>query len=711
MAFLNPLILIGLAAAAIPLIIHLFNFRKPRRVNFSSLAFLQELKKSTMQRVRIKQWLLLALRTLAIACLVLAFARPTLRGSLGGLLGGHGSSSVAVIVDNSLSMTLRDSGGEYLDQAKAIASGIVGQLGQGDEVYVLPVADDRLVQPAAFRSRGAALDAIGKIDTENRTASIQAAIERAAAVLAEGHSLNREVYVVTDLQRSTLTDSAGIELPDGTRLYVLPVGGRTYDNVAVTDVQIASRIVEVGQPVQIRATLSNYGTDAVQDYVASLYLEGQKVAQAAADLEPGAETTVTLTATPQKRGWLAGTVQLEDDAFPFDNTRYFSLNVPAHRKLLVVQGEGQTMDYLDLALSPGLAQGRIAFDKEAVPESRLAAASLASYDAVLLVGPRNLSSGEIAALAQYVGNGGGLLLFPSSTAQSADYNALLTAIGGGRVGGFTGSRGGETIPIASFDRVDLEHPLFQGMFDRTAASRGRTQVESPDVYYTMTYTPGRGNEQTLVRLSNGHPFLEEIRHGRGIAFFMSVAPDPAWSDLPTRGLFVPLLYRSVFYLSAGETVAGEQFTVGTPAELRVPGINENAPAKLVSPQGEEYAPGQRMLLGTALLQIDGSLDTPGVYDVRMGNQTLRRVAFNLDRRESDLTLLEPAEARRVLSQHVDGPVDVLGSAGQQVERVIQAVGEQRYGTELWNVFLGLALLFLIAEMLVARRWRPETVTA
>ncbi|MEO1630684.1 MAG: BatA domain-containing protein, partial [Bacteroidota bacterium] len=108
MTFLNPLVLLGLAAAAIPLLIHLFNFRKPRQVDFSTLAFLKELQRSTMRRVRVKQWLLLALRTLAILCLVLAFARPAVEGAWAGLFGGRVPTSMAVVIDNSLSMTQRD---------------------------------------------------------------------------------------------------------------------------------------------------------------------------------------------------------------------------------------------------------------------------------------------------------------------------------------------------------------------------------------------------------------------------------------------------------------------------------------------------------------------------------------------------------------------------------------------------------------------------
>jgi hypothetical protein len=707
MTFLNPLVLLGLVAAAIPLIIHLFNFRRPRRVDFSSLAFLNELQKTTMQRVRIKQLLLLILRTLALACLILAFARPTLTGGLPGL-GGTGASTVGILVDNSLSMTLRDAQGEYLEQAKDVAAGLISQLGTDDEVLVLGTADDPAAPPEPSGSRGAALAAVDALAPGYTSSTGSVAIARAAALVGESTRLNKELFYLTDLQQSTLTDSLAATLPEDVRVVVVPVGSRTYGNVAVTGVQVVSRIVEAGQPVKVEATLTNYGTEPVSSYVASAFLDGQRVAQAPADLPAQGSAVVSLTLTPQQRGWLSGTVQIEDDDFPFDNTHYFVLNVPERRRLLVVQGEGQTTQYVELALSPELTQGRLAFDAETIPETRLTSANLNAYDAVLLIGPRDLSSGEVAMLAAFVQQGGGLLLTPHAAVAADNYNAVLQALGGGRITGFSGSTTGGSPAIASFGRVDLEHPLFEGIFD---APGGQTRVESPNVYAGINYAPGGSNEQTLIQLSNGFPFLQEIRHGSGITFLLGVSPDLRWSDLPTRGLFLPLLYRSVFYLSSGETVAGDPLLAGRPAELRIPGVSGQAPARLISPEGEEFIPEQRTLFGAALLDLGTSLDTPGIYEVRSGDQLLRRVAVNLDSRESDLSAYTPEEAEQQLTARLGDNLLVSASPDIGAREIVEMLSEQRYGTEIWNVFLLLALLFLISEMLVARQWRPEGVAA
>ena len=710
MTFLNPLVLFGLVAAAIPLIIHLFNFRRPKRVDFSSLEFLKELQKTTMQRVRIKQWLLLLLRTLAIACLILAFARPTLTGNLAGTLGGRANSSIALVLDNSLSMTLRDANGAYLEQARAVAAGLIDQTEPGDEVFVLTPAASTNATPAAYKNRSPALDAVADVTAEPGAVSTTRTLARAAALLdADAAHLNKEIYLLSDLQRSTLLDTLAADAPDDVRVIVLPVGEREHANVAVTDLRVASRIIEVGQPARVEATLVNYGTERIEGYVASLYLEGERVAQATADLEPGVSTEAAFAVTPQRRGWLAGMVQIEDDAFEYDNLRYFALHVPERRKLLVVRGAGQRTDFVELALSSQLTRGRVTVELETIDESALAATALGAYDAVVLVGPRDLSSGEVAAVVRYVESGGGLLFFPSESARAPDYNALLGGLGGGRFSGFSGVLGSGQV-IATFDRVDLEHPLFEGVFDRPDL-RGRVEVESPDLYYAMNYTPSSGSEQTLVQLSNSFPFLQEIRHGRGAAFVLTTAPTVTWSDLPVRGLFIPLLYRSIYYLSAGESVQGEQLIVGRAGELRLAGVPEGQSLRLVAPDGEEVTPEQRSLFGAVLLQTDASLRVPGIYDVQAGQTLVRRVALNLDSRESNLQTYPPDEAAERLAEQTGLPVRVLDPGPGSGGGLLEAIVAERTGVELWNVFLLIALLCLIAEMLVSMQWRPETVPA
>ena len=689
-----------------PLFLHLFNLRQPQTVEFSSLAFVKELQESAVQRVRIKEWLLLALRMLAIACLVMAFAQPTLTGSLGGAVGTAPTTHV-VVVDNSLSMAADGDGGSYFDQAVQHAQGALDAVEEGDEVLLWPTARTEERRPAPIANADVARQALAELEPQAGGAPLAQALERAAQAASESDLPQTALYVASDFQASTLGDSLEAALPDDLPVQLLPVDTRRQSNVGIADVTVTSRIAEVGQPVQLEATLVNHGPDPLPDYVASVYLAGERVAQATTTLEPGLETTVSFTVTPQERGWLGGAVATEDDDFPADDRHHFTLHVPEERRVLRVRGEGQAPRYVDLALSSEMIADRIALRTTSIPEQDLASAELGQYDAVLLVGPRSLSSGEVEALARYVNRGGGLLLFPNAQARPDDYNALLGAVGAGSVRGFSGALGADRT-VASFGRVDLAHPLFEGVFQQQRGD-DEASVEQPDLHYTLNFRPSGQSGQSLIELSNGRPFLHEVRHGSGRLLLMAVAPTRAWSDLPVRGLFVPLLYRSVYYLSASTSVAGKQLVAGRPAELRVTGVAPAASLRLVGPEGLELRPEQRNLFGATLLILDTAPVTPGAYAVQDGATQVQRIAINSAPAESNLRSAPPATAAQTLQAATGASVQAVSEAGST--DLAEALRTRRAGVEIWNVFLALALGALLAEMGVARLWTPERASA
>ena len=705
MSFLNPFALLAVAAVAVPLFLHFFNLRQPRTVEFSSLAFVKELQASAVQRVRIKEWLLLALRMLAIASLGMAFAQPTLTSDLGGL-GASAPTAHAVVVDNSLSMTVDGAGGAYFDQAVQKAQGVLQTVEEGDEALLWPTARSGARRPEPTTNTGVVRQSLAELELQAGASPLAEAVGRAADATRQADAPQAVVYVVSDLQASTLGDSVATNVPDGVQVQLLPVETQAQSNVGVSDVTVTSRIAEVDQPVQLEATLTNHGPDPLDDYVASVYLAGDRVAQSTTTLEPGLATTVSFTVTPQTRGWLDGAVVTENDDFPVDDRHHFALHVPEERRVLRVRGDGQDTRYLDLALSSEMVADRIAFRTTAIDEDELASAELGRYDAVLLAGPRSLSSGEVDALTRFVDRGGGLLLFPSAQARPEDYNALLGRLNAGSFRGFSGTLSGDQT-VASFGQVDLQHPLFEGVFQEQR--REEASVERPDLYYVMNMRPSGQAGQTLIELSNGRPFLHEVRHGRGRLLTTAVAPTRAWSDLPVRGLFVPLLYRSVYYLSATTSVAGEQLMAGRPTELRVTGVAPDASVRVRGPDGIEVTPEQRTLFGATLLQVGSTLTTPGLYDVQAGSTRVRRVAVNVNPAESNLQGASPEAAAEQLQNATGAPMRTVAAA--EAGDLEETLRTRRAGTELWNVFLLLALVFLAAEMLVASQWAPEATSS
>ena len=705
MTFLNPLALLALAAAAIPLVVHLFNFRRPRRIEFSSIEFLRTVEKSTMQRVRLQEWLLLLLRTLAIACLVLAFARPILSGDEPAAAAERGNHATAFVIDASPSMQVVERAGERFRIARDVALRIVGQGDDRDAALVMTNDGSRA---PSLMSRPAAAEAIARLSPADGGTTLRHAIEDAARVLDREETRTREIVVISDFQQSMLGDIENEAPITDADLTLVHVGERVPGKVAVIASEVESRIIDVGQPVSIRATIRNFGDGPVEQLPVSIYFDDERVAQTTVDLDPEQEIDVSLDATPSVRGWIAGGVVIEGGGFEADERRHFALFVPERRRILVVDGGTTDLRYLRLALSPDVAEGRIVFEREIVPAGSPWAQSLGAFDVVVLAGLPSFGSGEHSTLVRYVEEGGGLLLYPGDDASPEAYSALLTALGGGRIERAAGSIGGNEA-IAELSSIEAEHQLFRGVYGDASDIR----AEPAEVYAAARYAPAGGTEQTLITMSNGWPLLQELHHGAGTAFFFATALDARWTELAVRGLFIPLIYRSLFYLAAADIQSGADVTLGSAATIRFPDRTGESMIVAVTQDGNEFIPDQGRSFGSRRVNLSADeVRAAGLVQLLdADSRELRHaVAFNPDARESDPALATGSEAEHFASNLTTGRVRLLPFDGD-FDALEQHVAAAWYGRELWNVFLMLALGFLVAEMLVARRWRPAATNA
>ena len=703
MTFLNPLVLFGLAAAAIPIVVHLFNFRRPKEVDFSTLRFLREVERQSMRRLRVRQWLLLALRTLAILFLVLAFAQPTRPGAWDGVFEAGAARSLALVVDNSLSTGLRDAEGARLDGARALADGLVSATGRGDERTLVTTAPQPGLSPVAYRTPEPVQDALAELAPASGAASLSATLARAASLLEGAQHPRREIVAFSDLQASTLTDSAGARLPEDVAVTLVAVGaGGEVRNTAVTDVRVESQIIEPGRPVEVAATVERWGGEA-ETIAARLFLDGRPVAEGAADVAPGRPATVRFTATPPARGWLGGEVRIEPDGAEWDDARSFALRVPPPPRVLLASGGDARADLARLALEVAAERG--ALNVTEVDEAGLAGADLDAFDAVFLVAPRTVGAGVAQSLARFARGGGGVLLFAGEGVAAGGADALLGALGAGR---FSGARGqtatasGAPEATARLGDADLGHPVFAGVF-----ADASPRLEEVAISRLAEYRASGG--ATLLGTTAGPPLLHETRTGDGALLVMSVPPDPAWSELPERGLFVPLVLRAASYLAAGSEIAdAAALSSREGGSVRVEGAEAGAPLRLIGPGGVTLTPPQRTVPGAVVLSVGPEAAEPGLYRVLQGERELRVVAVNGDARESDPTPLGADAAAEVLERETGRPVRVLEAADglAALEREGGASG-----VPLWTWCLALALACLVAESLVASRWRPEREAA
>jgi len=698
------LLLLALTAVSVPLMLHLLNVRQPTQVDFSSLAFVKTIEKAAVQKIKIKQWLLLALRMLAVALLVMAFARPHWGEGTGTLFGPDARSALGIVVDNSPSMQQDGPSGPYLDQALQRAQGALQTMATGDQAGIWPTVPTSEYASGLVRTREAARTDLDAVVSRGGTPALANRALDAAQAVANSGQPRKVVYLTSDFQRTRLGDSLRTDWPEGVALALLPVDTQPRPNTGITDLRVASPIVEAGQPVEIEMTVSQVGA-APDEVAASLYFDDERVAQTTISPDEGGTATASFSATPPARGWISARVELEGDAFAPDDARYVTFFVPDTREVLIVRGAGQSTRFVELALSETVAGDAVDFNTTVVERSALAQTDLSAYDAVLLVGPERIASGERTRLQQYVERGGGVLLFPHPGADIESYTALFEAWGGGQMRGISGTPGGDT-SVATLERAAFDHPLFDSMFDARDPTR-EPSLERPAIWAALDWQP-RGGGQTLIELSTGAPFLYEWPLGQGRALAAAVAPTLDWSELPTRGLFVPLLYRSIFYATAGESVEGPSIATGTPETYTVQGLSPTAELVLEGPDGTAAQVEATPRPGGAGITLPAQ-SAPGVYTLRADGESVQRIAVN---HAPELTDLSPADSDEAVAHYEELGIPAVQALSVEArpEAVAEALEQQQAGGALWNVFLMLALSCLVAEMVVARLWTPESAT-
>jgi hypothetical protein len=721
MTFLNPLMLFGLAAAAIPVLIHLLNLRKLRTVEFSSLQFLKELQRSSIRRLKIRQLLLLLLRTALIASLVLAFSRPALRGSLAGVVGGAAGTCVVLVLDDSPSMGARNDHGMLFAQAQDAARDILDLTGQNDELHLLLLSMAGQQGPSRTPATlDAALALVRSATVSPVSVPIDTAVARAVDILSTTPQANRELFIVTDGQATqfpavpAVRDSLVPRLEGSYGAYMLMFPPGQAGNAGIGPAEVVTRIVTAGTPSRIQATVRNPGEQPLNDASVSAYLDGARMAQQSVDAAARSAVTAELSVTPRRRGTLAGYLELEEDVLDADNTFYYALEIPERIRILLA-GAPEATRHARLALTLG-GDSTIAgvFALQETLPGRLDGIDLRTIDLVALCAVPSLPSGAADRLARFVADGGSLAVFPGPGIDPHNYNTVLFPALGMPPAALTDlGAGPETAGTLRYNRIDYAHPLFEGLFDAPLDVReGRREIESPAILKAFA-PPATGLGRSIITLSNGQEFLAEYKHGAGVIMAFAVDPGLEWSDFAVKGIFVPLLHRTMLY--AAPTVRrAPAVTVGDPVEITLRQGRSKAGDMFIlrTPGGREERLIPRVLPG-------GGLRFAGQPTREVGNHVLVRtsetegakgeplltVPVNLAARESDLRTISGDETAAFwLRSGLDpGRALTLHSSSD----VRASIREARVGVEFWRHFLALALLCALLEMALGRAPKPE----
>ncbi|WP_348343968.1 BatA domain-containing protein [Ignavibacterium sp.] len=693
MTFLNPAVLIGLLAAAIPVIIHLLNLRRLKKIEFSTLTFLKELQKNKIRKIKIKQWLLLALRVLIILFIVFAFARPALRGLSIARTTSAAKTTAVLIIDDSFSMSVLSQRGSYFNQAKDFAKQIIEQLKEGDEAALIFMSDEKQ-QPNLTNNFNSLIDELNRKEISFAKPDLNKVITLAAQLVNKSKNFNREIYLLTDFQKNifpseeTKSDLSEL-LNENIKLYSFSLADKTVFNLGIDELKVNNQIFEKDKPITFLVSVSNYSQQDVQNGVLSLFLNGKRAAQKSFDVESGESVIIDVDAVSDATGFIDVSAEIETDEIEQDNRRFTSVFIPDVISTLIISDESASSRFLNLVLQT-VGNDKIKFDEK--NSTQLAGLQLKNYDVIFLCSDNVFQN--IEKLNQFVKDGGSIVFIPSVNADLNKLNSNLQKLNLPLAPGFAGKLNDKSLSM-QFEKIDFNHPIFLNLFRKD----DKKNIESPLINYFIKYsTQGKGT--SIITLTEGSSFMSEFKLDKGKIFFFNTAFDAGWSNLVIKTIFAPLVVKTVFYLSQKENLQNN-LIAGETISIDLNKIN-SAQIKVVRPDSSADFINIDLVNQKFVEYIN--TDLTGFYKIFSGNELIDNIAVNHEKSESSPVYADEKDFEKYLEQlNFKGNLIVVDKNKNPLETINQA----RFGSELWRAFLLIAIILAVIEMTIARNVKKD----
>jgi len=703
LSFIAPLFLAGTATAAIPIIIHLIHRRKARPIPFSTLMFLRLSNERVVRRKRLREMLLLLLRCAFLVLLALAFAGPVMRGNVSG---PSPSVHAVIVLDDSYSMQCVHEAQSSFDRAREAGAAIVEAMPRASEVAVLSSSGLAIWEiPKLSPNLLQVKRAIASAAPSARASTMPSALARAAAILDASEWPNRELYVITDLQRRAWPE--GDDSPsgfEGMDVAVVDCGASTLENIAVADLSASHETTAGVAELKFTTLLRNAGP-AARDVGVGLRFGPTPELRSVetVSVPPGGSARAILRETIPDDEWLTGCVEAAPDALAIDNTRYFAVEAQGRVPVLLVGAAGPMSDdtiFLRAALEvPGSPYRVFAVSTVDLPGIKL------DEYAVIIAGQMpDLDVPNADALRRFVEAGGGLVLFLGRAVAIGDYNALFASRDDAPP--LVPARLGRVVETPDEDRVgwenvDLEHPVFE-IF--AGAMANELRFVRTQTFVTLQGLDGGGTPpdlRVLVEYTNGEPAVVEGHCGSGKAMLFTTACDGKWSNLPLRASFLPVLHRTVAYLAKSDSAPTDTRLVGQPITLVLAGRTDAVAVEIVSPDGRRHGI-ESVFDGTRNQARFDATDLPGLYEIEADAEISvpQIVALNVDPSESDLERMPEAK----LAAYFPG-AQFRVTAG--TERIGTETLRRHEGVKLWSSILAFLVAVVLLESILASLFTPR----
>jgi len=638
MQFKHPEILYALLLLLIPIFVHLFQLRRFQKVDFTNVAFLKKATLQTRKSSRLKKWLTLLTRLLALACIIFAFAQP-FSASKKAL---NTEKETVLYIDNSFSMEAKGSNGPML---KKVVQDIYENV-NGDEKLSWFTNDEskKNVSQTDFKNE------VLSLKYSQNQMDLQDVLLKAQQLFSKSTTADKKLILVSDFQQK-----GSFPAVDSTfSINVVQTKPVVTANIAIDTAYIISKNAN---NLQLQVTVSKTG-ELPETASISLLNDRKLIAKTAVDFSESTKNSIVFDIENTQN--FIGEIQMDDTQLSYDNSLFFSIN--SKEKIKVLSINQSHSDFL-----------RKLFDNEGYDYvqqefNQLNFSVIPSQHFIVLNELKSIPASLSTTLREFSNQGGSIFIIPAKDLDIASYNLLLNALQVGTING-------DVIPSEKkIAKINFSHPLYTNVFKKRVTNFQFPSVQS---FFQMT-----SNASKVLSFEDDKPFLLQT----GNTFVATAAFNKENSNFKTSPLIVPTLINMAqqsLSLPKLYFEAGKSNTFAIPVKLSQDEI------VTLKDSISSFIPLQQSKANSVEITTENEPAKAGNYGVYQNEQLLQYISYNYPRVESRLAYVNADDWEGV---------EIFSS----VSDLFNSIAEENNTTSFWKWFVIFAVLFLLVEMFILK---------
>lgn len=677
MKFINPYFLFALSAIIIPIIIHLFNFRRFKKVYFTNVRFLNEVKIETQKKSKLKHLLTLISRILAISCLVFAFAQPYI--PVNKEIISQNKKAISVYIDNSFSMNASSGKGILLDDAKNKAKEIIDAHKQSDEIQIITNDFDSKFQ--RFLSKDESLELIKEINVSNSNKNLSEIVKKQKELFINANIIDKNIYILSDLQ-SNICDFNKFQVDTNTNIFIIPLKSSFNKNIYIDTIIFDAPSKRLYQTVNITVRIKNCSDDDVSDNSLKLTINGIQRAISNFSVQKNSFTNVELKYTINDLGINAGILSIDDDDINFDNTFYFSYNIKKSINILCIN-QDKTNYYLNK-----LFDSDSSFNYTDINVKNIDYSELSKQNLIVLNGIDNISTGLASEIVKFVSNGGNLLVIPSLNIDINSYTNLFNSF---KMNSFAMIDTSKT----KISKINETNEIYRNVFEKIPENADLPIILKHFKLSKNTNT----SEEWILKTENNECIINSASFKEGKIYVSTISFDKEWGNFAKHIIFVPTIYNIALY---SEFRTKEFYTIDNDNEIILNNfkLSGDETIKITNKNNTfDFIPEIKSIDFKTVLNIHNQINKADVYYLKNSDLVFEAIAFNYNRKESEMKFYDIDNIKESAKKY-NLPITIIKSENKKP--FSQVLNELNRGISLWKWFILFALIFLAIEILLLR---------